>query len=111
MTEIASLILLLIILTVIIIHFLGYEIKIVQRFKSEPSVKEENNNFTIEYMPLSNRYYPRHNGYYLYYWRSGRWQLTNSITSTEYSSTEKGAKEIYDRYLEQVGITSIIIQP
>jgi hypothetical protein len=62
-------------------------------------------------MPLSNRFYPRYKGYYLFYWGcTGKYSLENNIGGCNYGKNEKEAMRIIDEYLESLGVGTTIIK-
>lgn len=70
--------------------------------------------YSVEYYPLTNRYYPKYRHYYLgTHWNTGIVELKEAYLFgyADYSETEKGAEEILEKFKEQqlkVNIKTII---
>lgn len=65
----------------------------------------------VEFMPNSQRFYPRYKGRYLYYWQSrGNFTIEELISGCIYADTEKEAILIIDKFLELRGVGSVIIK-
>ena len=99
------------------IYFLGYffgilTVLIILLIKSKIGSPTTESDFDIEFMPISNRYYPRVGKHYIYRnYPSGFLSLRADINYSEYSSSEKGAVDTYKMYLEHTNKSTIIIKP
>jgi len=66
------------------------------------------NRYDIVYKAISKRYYPRCNGYFIYYTRA-EYELTKTPAGCLYGPTKERAIEIINEYKEFLGLTDKII--
>lgn len=91
-------------------HKESKEPKIIES-KTDTPDKEKYKGCDIEYMPKTDRYYPRVNGDYL--WRryaSGVLERSSSIAYCEFGRTKQEAIDMLDEYLETQGKGSQILE-
>lgn len=79
-------------------------------FKKEEVLEDETSSeigngfsraFTIEHYPMTNRYYPKYDDYFLYKDPdTGLYRMSGYMPYSEYSETLEGAKKIIDEYKE-----------
>lgn len=68
--------------------------------------------FSIEYYPITKRYYPKYDGCFLYTRPfTGIVTINNNITFADYSNTEAGAREIINKFKEQQLKENVITIP
>jgi hypothetical protein len=72
--------------------------------------KKKKSRYDIVYKPLSDRYYPRYNGYYIFKWNSGRYSLECSPEGCEYGRSETSAKNIIELHKEARGLKDRVIE-
>ena len=71
---------------------------------------KKGNVYDIEFFPTSGRYYPRVNGYYLYCWRGGYYDLHRDVNNCVWSGDKEKAKEDIEKFKNQIGINTQIIE-
>lgn len=67
--------------------------------------KEDKNIFSLEYYPITDRYYPKYKNYYLktnYYTGIVETKEYYLFPYAEYSKTKHGAEEIIEKFKEQI---------
>ena len=76
----------------------------------EDVVVQKKSRFTIEHYPLTNRYYPKDEDYFLYRSpSSGCFERSPTMTFSEYSNSIEGADKILSEYKELVHKNNINI--
>lgn len=66
--------------------------------------------YDVVYKPISEKYYPRCNGYYLFLWNIGKWTLEYEPAGCQYSYSLDGAKAIIEKYKESMGLHDQVIK-
>lgn len=77
---------------------------IFKKLQEEPINNSPYKGFSVEYYPLTGRYYPMYKGKYLWKtYSTGIYKLEfdKHWNSIQYSSSEEGAWEVIDRFREQ----------
>lgn len=64
----------------------------------------------IEHMPLTNKYYPRYKGQYIWWYDGSGWRLSRNISMCKNFKSVKECMNFFDIFLEQIGVTSEIIK-
>lgn len=67
--------------------------------------------FDIEHIPVTNRFYPRCSGLYIYWWNSSqKYTLEYEKGGCKFAESKAGAKKIIDEYLVFIHTESKILK-
>lgn len=64
----------------------------------------------IEHMPFTNKYYPRYKGKYIWWHSAYGWKTSTGISMCENFNSVAECIKFFDKFLEEIGITSEIIK-